>query len=223
MSSTDDLTTAARIRDAAVALVSRTGWERVTLRRIAAEADVPVGLVSYHFGSKDGLRRACDDWVMQRIGEEKDLVMGSGPLPDMRSYLTERPELGPLHDYIAMCLRHGGRVAQHVFDGMVDTTVDMLRDGAEAGTLRRYDDDYSIAVVLVALGAGAGLLGEHVARLFGGGDDVLAPDTYPRYARATIEIFTHPLLADARWLDAMNAMTPPGSDDQTHLVTDKES
>jgi AcrR family transcriptional regulator len=227
MGSTDDLTTAARIRDAAVRLVARSGWERVTLRQIAGEADVPVGLVHYHFGSKDGLRTACDDWVMQRVGEEKDLVLGRGPMPDLQNYAATRPEIRPLNDYIAMCLRNGGRVAQHVFDGMVDTTVELLAEGAEAGALRRYDDPRSAAILLVALGCGATLLGDHVARLFGG-DDLLAPDVYRRYARTMIELFTHPMLVDERWLDALDAPPASGTDSppaasEPHDPTEKDS
>lgn len=226
MGSNDDLTTAARIRDAAVRLVGQSGWERVTLRQIAAEADIPVGLVHYHFGSKDGLRTACDDWVMLRVAEEKDLVMGRGPLPDLMSYAEARPDLRPLNDYIAVCLRSGGRVAQHVFDGMVDTTVEMLSAGAAAGMLREYDDPRCAAVVLVALGCGATLLGDHVARQFGG-DDLVAPDVYRRYARTMIEIFTYPMLADERWLDAVDAPAPPDTDPSTAAPaprdpTDKE-
>ena len=62
--SREDLTTRARIRDAAVDLFARDGFAHVTVRRIATEAGVSPALVIHHFGSKEGLRAACDAHVL---------------------------------------------------------------------------------------------------------------------------------------------------------------
>lgn len=48
----------ARILDAAEVVFAASGFDAATTRRIAEAADVPVGLVNYHFGSKLGLYRA---------------------------------------------------------------------------------------------------------------------------------------------------------------------
>ena len=58
-----DLTTRARIRDAAVLSVARHGFG-VGLRAIAADAGVSAALILHHFGSKHGLRGACDEHVL---------------------------------------------------------------------------------------------------------------------------------------------------------------
>lgn len=47
-----------RILDAAEMLFAEDGLHAVSIRQIAAAADVPFGLVRYHFESKDGLYRA---------------------------------------------------------------------------------------------------------------------------------------------------------------------
>ena len=53
-----DLTAAARIRDAAIEQFGEHGFG-VGLRTIAEAAGVSAALVIHHFGSKDGLRKAC--------------------------------------------------------------------------------------------------------------------------------------------------------------------
>ncbi len=64
MRSADDLTAAARIRDAAIEQFGDQGFG-VGLRSIAEAAGVSAALVIHHFGSKDGLRQACDDFVAE--------------------------------------------------------------------------------------------------------------------------------------------------------------
>ncbi len=43
------------ILEATLNLIEREGFEGITLRKIASEADVNVSLINYHFGSKDKL------------------------------------------------------------------------------------------------------------------------------------------------------------------------
>jgi AcrR family transcriptional regulator len=65
----EDLTARARIRDAALDQFAARGVKAATLKDIADAAGVSVGLVQHHFGSKDGLREACDKHV-------RDVVLG---------------------------------------------------------------------------------------------------------------------------------------------------
>ncbi|MEZ5096013.1 MAG: helix-turn-helix domain-containing protein [Nocardioides sp.] len=58
-----DLTARASIRNAALRLFAERGPEGVTVREIATEAGVSPGLVVHHFGSKDGLRAAVDEYA----------------------------------------------------------------------------------------------------------------------------------------------------------------
>ncbi|MGW6906976.1 helix-turn-helix domain-containing protein [Streptomyces sp. NPDC054940] len=60
----DDRTRRAVIRDEALRLFADRGPESVTGRQIAEAAGVSSGLVVHHFGSKGGLRREVDEYVL---------------------------------------------------------------------------------------------------------------------------------------------------------------
>src|ERR1700758_4479430 len=65
-----DMTAAARIRGAAIEQFGHRGFN-VGLRAIADAAGVSAALVIHHFGSKQGLRKACDDHVAEEIRSAK--------------------------------------------------------------------------------------------------------------------------------------------------------
>ncbi|WFN92333.1 TetR/AcrR family transcriptional regulator [Gordonia sihwensis] len=60
-----DLTAKAKIRNAALDLYAEHGEERVSMRAVAAAAGVTVGLVQHHFKTKDGLRRAVEELIVE--------------------------------------------------------------------------------------------------------------------------------------------------------------
>lgn len=68
-----DLTAAARIRDAAIEQFGEHGFG-VGLRAIAEAAGVSAALVIHHFGSKEGLRKACEDYIAEKIRNTKSEV-----------------------------------------------------------------------------------------------------------------------------------------------------
>jgi AcrR family transcriptional regulator len=67
-SAPDDRTARTVIRDEALRLFAERGPDAVSVRQIAAAAGVSPGLVSHHFGSKDGLRDAVDAHVLAMFG-----------------------------------------------------------------------------------------------------------------------------------------------------------
>lgn len=62
--SDEDLTAKARIRNTALDLYAQYGEERISLRAVASEAGVTLGLVQHHFKTKAGLREAVDQLVV---------------------------------------------------------------------------------------------------------------------------------------------------------------
>lgn len=62
--SAEDLTSKARIRNAALSLFAQYGEDGVSMRAIAASAGVTVGLVTHHFGTKVALREAVDTLIV---------------------------------------------------------------------------------------------------------------------------------------------------------------
>ncbi|MCB0924168.1 MAG: TetR/AcrR family transcriptional regulator [Mycobacterium sp.] len=69
-----DLTAKARIRNAALELHAAKGSDNTTLRDVASAAGVTSGLVIHHFGSKDGLRRAVQQYVVDQFRQAVDSV-----------------------------------------------------------------------------------------------------------------------------------------------------
>lgn len=69
-----DLTSKARIRNAALELHAAKGGENTTLRDVAAAAGVTSGLVIHHFGSKEGLRKAVQQYVVDQFRAAVDSV-----------------------------------------------------------------------------------------------------------------------------------------------------
>ena len=52
----------------AMKLFAEQGFDSVTVRDISSAANVSVGLINHHFRSKDGLRKAVDDYFINRTG-----------------------------------------------------------------------------------------------------------------------------------------------------------
>src|ERR1019366_7238980 len=76
----EDLTARARIRDAALRLFGDRGTDGTTIRDIAATAGVSGGLVRHHFGSKEGLRDACDAYALDRLMRLKEQAFIEGQM-----------------------------------------------------------------------------------------------------------------------------------------------
>jgi TetR/AcrR family transcriptional regulator, regulator of cefoperazone and chloramphenicol sensitivity len=65
----EDLTAKARIRNAAMDLYAEYGEDHTSMRAIAAAAGVTVGLLVHHFGTKDRLRDAVDQLVVNYFAQ----------------------------------------------------------------------------------------------------------------------------------------------------------
>ena len=128
------------------------------MRAIAAAASVSPGLVIHHYGSKDGLRVACDQYVAQRIydvkAEATSAGLGMNPLAPVDALAAEPPIAG----YLARALVEDSSHVADLVDALVANGVALCRAGCgqwpdESGPRRvrprRGDHD------LVARGAGA--------------------------------------------------------------------
>lgn len=71
---TSDLTAKARIRNAALELFAEHGSAAATMRQVAERAGVTVGLVTHHYGSKEALRQAVDEYVVESYREALDAI-----------------------------------------------------------------------------------------------------------------------------------------------------
>jgi AcrR family transcriptional regulator len=149
-----DLTTRARIRDAGIAVFGEQGFG-AGVRAVAIRAGVSPGLVNHHFGSKDGLRAACDEWVLAFIRTEK---AKTGPAPTPAGIITALAEIdiyAPVVAYILRSFTAGGPLAESLLEQMVADAAQLLRDGVAAGTLKPSRDPLARARYITMSHVGA--------------------------------------------------------------------
>lgn len=204
----DDRTAAARIRDAAIELFGRMGFDKATVRDIADSAGVSPALVLHHYGSKAGLREACDEWVVEEFARARTEMIESGtsnnPFAAMAAIQAEEVRMG----YLLRSLREGTPAAGRLFDGLVEHSLRLMEWGVEAGELRQSRDLRDQAVLLVAWQFGGLLLQNDVARAFG--TELNSREMKARYIRAALEVMTHGVFSDSRYEDAWSDLETSG-------------
>src|SRR3984957_13471493 len=103
VASAEDLSSRARLRDAAVRLFAERGVAGTSVRDIAEAAGVTAGLITHHFGSKAGLKAAVDERLVEVFTEPLSSLPGDsgafaeavseglahqmGAHPELRAYL----------------------------------------------------------------------------------------------------------------------------------------
>lgn len=83
-----------RLIKVAMALFAEKGFDGVTVRDISTAAEVSVGLINHHFGSKEGLREAVDRYFLAQFEEvlfEPAVYDGMGGGGDLDS-VTDQTE-----------------------------------------------------------------------------------------------------------------------------------
>ncbi|MBO0855144.1 MAG: TetR family transcriptional regulator [Nocardia sp.] len=202
-----DLSTPARIRDAAIVVFGERGFG-VGVRAIAQAAGVSPGLVNHHFGSKDGLRQACDEHVRATIRTVKaEHVRHPTPDATLRA-LTEIEEYAPYIAYLTQSFQAGGTLMVSMFEQMTADVEAYLALGVEAGTLRAPTDPKAMARFMAVHNGGGFFLFLQLsaARNDGPVDYRKALREYADQMMApAIEIYTHGLFTDSTMLDTMLA------------------
>ncbi len=198
----DDRTARARIRDAAIGCFAADGVEATSVRAIATAAGVSPGLVIHHFGSKEGLRHACDEHVTAVIRANKRAAMTAGPAFDPVSALRGAAQTVPLTRYLARTLVDGTPQVAELIDELVHDAVGYMAAGVEAGMLRPSAYPYERAALLMIWSLGALVLHEHLERLIGvdltrDPSELADRATGGAYIAPALELFAEGLLTDA--------------------------
>lgn len=188
----DDLTARARIRDAALLQFAEHGVSGATIRGIAQAAGVSPGLVQHHFGSKENLRRECDEYTIETIRRiKREALEGGVSRPDFMSVAIQVSR--PIQRYVARALVDGSPAAAKLFDEAVETTKDLLTMGTPGFGKPNTSDLHAYAAVMTAMSFGMVVLHEHLSRSLGG--DTLGGEAYPRLALAALEVMTEEVMS----------------------------
>jgi AcrR family transcriptional regulator len=205
----EDLTTRARIRDAAVLRFARSGFG-ASLRTVAADAGVSPALVVHHFGSKERLHAACDEHVLAWIREAKRENLAaatSGRLVEVLA--SAEAQFAPMVGYVLRSLQAGGAVGRAFVEQMIADAEQYTAEAVEQGLVRPSRDEKARVRYLVLSALGALLLSLTLDPPSDPHDVGAAVRRYlDQMALSSIELYTEGFLTTHRMLDDYLAYAP---------------
>lgn len=191
-----DRTAKARILDGALTLFAEHGIAGTSVRAVADAVGVSPALVMHHFGSKSGLRRACDEHVANIVRDSKRDTLAAGLDFDPMAALRRQQGAPPLQRYLARALVESSAESRALFDRFVADVESMLEVAENAGLVLGSRFPRERAVLMVAWTLGGFVLREHLERNLG--VDVTEPPGDPAalepYMGPMIELFAQGLL-----------------------------
>ncbi|WP_135457275.1 TetR family transcriptional regulator [Mycobacterium sp. DL99] len=200
MRSVDDRTAMARIRDAAIEQYGQRGFS-VGLRTIAEAAGVSAALVIHHFGSKEGLRKACDAYVAEVVREAKTESLQSSDPATWLAQMSEIESYAPLMAYLVRSMQSGSDLATTFWRTMVANAEEYLEEGVRTGVLKPSRDPRARARFMAICSGGGFLLYlqmhddptdlRRVLRDYG--EDMMLP---------ALELYTEGLMTDSTMYEA---------------------
>jgi AcrR family transcriptional regulator len=121
---------------AALKLFGANGFDGTSTREIAAEANANIGSIAYHFGGKEGLRRACAGFIVETIqgvasqalqadaGEPKGKAEAvqrlNAAIDRMVTFIVAAPEAGEIVQFLLRELAHPTAALDVVYNGVFE-------------------------------------------------------------------------------------------------------
>lgn len=208
MRSADDRTAIARIRDAAIAQWGEHGFN-VGLRSIAEAAGVSAALVIHHFGSREGLRKACDDYIAEEIREAKSESLRTSDPAAWLSQMAEIESYAPLMAYLVRSLQSGSELAKSFWRRMIDDAEQYMEEGVRSGLIKASRDPRARARYLAMASGGGFLL---YLQMHDNPTDLRAVlrDYGEEMVLPALELYTQGLMNDSTMYDAFLAQREKG-------------
>lgn len=183
----EDLTARARIREAAIRLFTEKGVKGTSILDIAKAAGVSGGLIRHHFGSKDGLRAACDTYAADELLrfklqalEQVQADPAFQPRFDSRQVLLRR--------YVGRAMFDGSPAAAARFAETVDQTEQWF--ASQSGL--DLSDPRACAAVMASMTIGVFAMQDQIASALG--EDPLSPRLQERIALANADLYAPTML-----------------------------
>jgi AcrR family transcriptional regulator len=218
-SASNDRTAIARIRDAAIDQWGQHGFN-VGLRSIAEAAGVSAALVIHHFGSKEGLRKACDDYIAEEVRTGKSASMQANDPAEWFRQMAEIESYAPMMAYLVRSMQSGSDLAKTLWRKMIENAEQYMDEGVRNGVLKPSRDPAARARYLAIAGGGGFLM---YLQLHDNPSDLRAVlrDYAEDMVLPALELYTQGLMADSTMYDAFLAQrekgvplsTPPEGDD----------
>ena len=204
----DDRTAIARIRDAAIGQWGQHGFN-VGLRRVAEAAGVSAALVIHHFGSKDGLRKACDDYIAEEVRTGKSASMQANDPAEWFRQMAEIESYAPLMAYLVRSMQSGSDLAKTMWRRLIENAEQYMEEGVQNGVLKPSRDPAARARYLAMAGGGSFLM---YLQLHDNPSDLRAVlrDYGEEMVLPALEVYTQGLMADSTMYDAFLAQHDKG-------------
>ena len=166
-------------------LFADRGHGATTIRAVAEQADVAPGLVSHHFGNKQGLRDACDAYVLDYLREIITQGIDEQGVADP-AYLDQIYRgAADVMRYVARALVDGSEGAAALFDSFVELTEEYLaRQPPHSGS----SDPRTLAAVSVAMRLGVWVLHPHLMRAVGA--ETFTPGLLAQLSAAVLDVMS---------------------------------
>lgn len=164
-----DLTSYARIRNAALEGFAKNGLAGTSIRDVANGAGVSAGLVQHHFKTKAGLRKAVNEYVLAVVSDAFSDLSTAPPSRQLFEDIAQRiTDVVKEHQlallYVARSATEGDEDALQLFDAFVALARSHFQRFADAGLVREGADLLWASLHLVLLDFGAVLLEQAVNR-----------------------------------------------------------
>ncbi len=179
-----------RIIDAAIAAFAERGTDGTSLKTIAEQASVSQALIVHHFGSKDGLREACDRQILDSIRTQIQTAADQGTQLDvLDAFRRRQAEHAWTIPYLARALTEGGATVTALVDELAEAAISAMDQNVASGVYHPTEHPRERALVLLIWSLGAIALHQHVERLLGADLTGEPRDVIP-YLRGATEILT---------------------------------
>ncbi|WP_326545849.1 TetR/AcrR family transcriptional regulator [Mycolicibacterium sp. ND9-15] len=157
-----------RIRDAALKCFAARGASATSLRSVAAEAGVSLGLVQHHFATKANLIKAVDDHVLGVMAAALAQPIPEPPadsITDVGNRVTSLIAAeSDVVAYVGRALTDGSPLGSQVFDSLAAIGTERWRARQERGLTRPDLDPTWGALNPLVLAVGAWVLRDHIER-----------------------------------------------------------
>jgi AcrR family transcriptional regulator len=188
-----DLTTRARIRQAAFRLISEKGFEALTIRETGRRAGVSASVVIHHYGSRQGLIDAISDWVLNtlrnRVCEGPSVPKSDDTRVRLARFETLMSGSPLLVGYMRELLMNGGVEAKNWFAQSIRRSAEDLDSRAGTGEARNSKDVVAEAAMLQILAFAPVVFSDILEATL----ECTSEELHARWARTTIELLSSPL------------------------------
>ena len=197
----DELRKLERIRRAALKSFATKGAAGTSLRSVAADAGVSLGLVQHHFETKSGLIKAVDDYVMSVVidvvARPVSAPHAKDSIADMGSRVTalllEHPDVV---DYFGRALIDGSQLGNAVWDTLSAFGTARWTARKENGEAREDIDVTWASLNSLVLAVGTLIVRAHIERQIPGA--FTSPEQLDRWQQSVNSLLREGLFQQPR-------------------------